>query len=273
MKIHSIALVVATAVAATVCLDKAATADTITYGMSSSIPANSSSQGIDITDGGKALDWMAFVGANPAPSSNTTYSASTMPVWDASPSGGTESITAPVGGDAWNLGTTGPFVQYSNGTDPFGDTALSFNTSDYVWNWYTPGTTFTQKLIQSTETLTMPVISYTGGNGNTTGLEILATLTNSGGTQTASIPATNIAGSAMNASDSTHFTGILTINVAGAIGDTLSVSVGEPGGNSGIFSATVTPGAAAPEPSTFAMVGVAILGGLVLMGRRRTNLH
>ncbi len=269
MKVQSIALVIAAA-AAVVCISGAARADSVGYSMSSPIPTNSSTQGIDLTDGGNALDWMAFVGVSPAPSSNNTYNGGTMAVWDGSPSGGTESITPPTAASTWDQGTAGPFVQFSNGTDPFGDTGLSYVTSDYAWNWYTPGTTFTQTLIQSTESLSMPVISYTGGNGST-GLQILATLADSAGTATASLPATVIPGSAMNAIDGTHYDGILTINVAGAIGDTLSVSVGEPDGNSGIFGVTVTPGGPVPEPSTCALLIGAAIGGLALVGRRRTR--
>lgn len=243
-------------------------ADTINYSMSATMPASSATQGIDLTDGGKALDWMAFVGINPAPPSNQNYSASTMPVWDDSPSGGTESIVAPAAGSTWDEGNAGPFVQFDNGADPYGDTALSYVTSDYVWNWYTPGTTFTQTLIQPTETLTLPVISYTGSSSNTEGLQVLATLVNSSGTQTASLPATSIAASDMNQIDSTHYDGILTIDVAGAIGDTLSVSIGEPNGNSGMFGVTVLPGSSpVPEPSALVILA-AMAGGVTLAWRK-----
>lgn len=273
MKLHSLALVVAAA-AATLCMSAAATADSIGYSMSSTIPANSATQGIDLTDGGNALDWMAFVGVSPAPGSNTVYNAGTMSVWDASPTGGTESITAPTAATAWNQGATGPFVQYSNGTDPFGDTGLSSVTSDYAWNWYyTSGTTFTQKLIQNSETLTMPVISYTGGAGNTAGLGILATLTNASGAQTASVPATNFTTSEMHTIDSSHVDGMLTLNVTGTVGDILSVSITGPAtGNSGIFGVTVLPGTApVPEPSTCALLVAAVAGGLFLMRRHRVS--
>lgn len=259
----AVALVAGAAMAAS------ARADSIGYSMSGTIPTNSATQGIDITNGGNALDWMAFVGVNPAQASNQTYKASTMPVWDASPSGGVESITAPTAGSTWNQGGSGPFIQYSNGTDPFGDSGLAFNTSDYVWNWNTPGTTFSHTLLQANETLTLPVISYTGGS-TSVGLQVVATLTNAAGTQTATLPATAIPLSEMDATDATHALGILTLNVAGSIGDTLSVSVGQPtGGNSGIFSVTVMPSATTPEPSACLLFGSAAICGILLTGQRR----
>ena len=271
MKSYSCALAIAAAVAVTLSLNGVTKADSIGYSISSTIPANSSTQGIDLTAGGTALDWMAFVGENPAPGSNTTYNSTTMPVWDGTPSGGTESITPPTNAAVWNQGSAGPYVQYTNGTSSSA-TGLSFVTSDYVWNWNTPGTTFTQKLIQSNETLTMPVISFDNGSTSPGVLQVAATLTNSANTQTASLPATTIAASEMNLMPSGLYDGMLTLNVAGTAGDTLSISIGEPsGGNAGIFGVTVLSASPAPEPSTCAILIGTAIGGLVLAKRRRAN--
>ncbi len=212
-------------------------------GTMAAAPASSAASPIDISTG--ASDWVYF-GLNSAGSYSITPSTK---------AGGPNSFSALTGGNLVDGFQNGTAPQYATGFNFLsfsGGSPTSSDTSNiYAYSSFTPSSfSFTQTLLGSSEVMDVYLNSYNANH------DITASLS-SGGSYTFN-----------NALPQSSLAGELTLNIAGAPGDTLTfsdtaVSTGQ-FANIGIQAVTVT---AVPEPTTIGLVALA--GSVALIARKR----
>ncbi len=212
-------------------------------GTMAAAPSSSAGSPIDISTG--ASDWIYY-----GVSASGTYS----PITPSTMSGGPNSFSALTGkGLVDGYGSPVTYAAGNNFLSFSGGTTVSSETSNtYTFSAWTPsGFSFTQSLLGPSETMNVYLNAYNADQG-------IAVSLSSGGTYTYNGALPQGAGAA----------GVLTMNIAGSPGDTLTftdtgTSTGS-NGNIGIQAVTVT---AVPEPGVIGLL--AAVGSLALLASRR----
>ena len=239
----------------------------------------------DVTQAGKASDWMLFSASETANHAN--YLAGNA-IWDASPAGGTESFKTPVlvntvptgnfngtrtlstSSDAGTLGTT-MAIQYSGATPGAASGIDSVNVyANPEGATAGVGMSFTQTLATPSESLTLYLVNYVGTLSNVAG-SYLNVSTSGGGT----MAPLGIAGTDLAQGASTVVgNAIVVLDISGSVGDQLTVSWAYPANSSGdyanvgMWGASAGPLVVVPEPASLGMLVGLGLVGLYLRPRR-----